>query len=212
MTQACPFFCGFLSSRTLAGGLWLTAHQEPRGGESSAVCARGGDTSSRRWLRCWHPRWTPRTPPYRGQKLGTSTEVGPAEFFELSSDDGRLTGEERPAALLEPLPRGKLQRHAGIGYEIVQSLDVLVLSSLPRICRWLPSRFSKCQRSCMKEFLSVLWSVVLRRWQNSWRKCRRSQCTYLWFSPRRSFRGESFLASSQDRVQQRLVLGFGGGR
>ena len=26
---------------------------EPRGGEGSAVCARGGDTSSRRWLRCW---------------------------------------------------------------------------------------------------------------------------------------------------------------
>ena len=48
----------------------------------------------------------------RGQKLGTSTEVGPAEYFELSSDDGRPTGEERPAALLEPLPREKLQRYA----------------------------------------------------------------------------------------------------
>ena len=28
----------------------------------------------------------------RGQKLGTSTEVGPAEYFELSSDGGRPTG------------------------------------------------------------------------------------------------------------------------
>ena len=26
---------------------------EPRGGEGSAVCARGGDTSSRRWLQSW---------------------------------------------------------------------------------------------------------------------------------------------------------------
>ena len=38
--------------------------------------------------------------------MGTSTEVGPAEYFELSSEDGRPTGGERPAALLEPLPRG----------------------------------------------------------------------------------------------------------
>ena len=28
----------------------------------------------------------------RGQKIGTSTEVGNAEFFELFSDDGRPTG------------------------------------------------------------------------------------------------------------------------
>ena len=28
--------------------------------------------------------------------------------------------------------------------------------------------------------------------RNSWWKCRRSQCTLLWFSPRRSFRGERF--------------------
>ena len=59
----------------------------------------------------------------RGQKLGTSTEVGPAEHFELSSDDGRPTG----------LPLGKLQRHAGIGYEIVQSLDVLVLQMVEQL-------------------------------------------------------------------------------
>ena len=135
-----PILLWCLPSRTLAGGTWLTAHLEPRGGEGSAVCARGGDTSSRRWLRCWlrvthhsHSKVDTANAALRGQKLGTSTEVGPAEYFELSSDDGRHTGEERPAALLEPLPREKLQRHAGIGYQIVQSLDVPVLQMVEQL-------------------------------------------------------------------------------
>ena len=68
----------------------------------------------------------------RGQKTGTSTRVGPAEYYELSSDDGRPTGGERPAALLEPWPQGKL---LGIGYEIVQSLDVPV----PQMGEQLPN-------------------------------------------------------------------------
>ena len=43
----------------------------PRSGEGSDDCARGADTSSRRWLRCWRrcpttrtQRWTPRTTAY----------------------------------------------------------------------------------------------------------------------------------------------------
>ena len=36
-------------------------------------------------------------------------------------------GEERPAVLLEPRLQGDVQRHAGIGYELAQNLDVLVL-------------------------------------------------------------------------------------
>ena len=71
----------------------------------------------------------------RGHKIGTSTRVGPAEFFELFSDDGRPTGEERPTALLEPRPQGEVQRHASIGYEIVQNLDVPV----PQMGEQLPS-------------------------------------------------------------------------
>ena len=63
----------------------------------------------------------------REQKIDTSTEVGPAEFLELFSDDGRPTGWERPAALLEPRPQGEVQRHAGIGFELAQNLDVPVL-------------------------------------------------------------------------------------
>ena len=52
----------------------------------------------------------------------------------LSSDDGRPTGGERPAALLEPLPRVKLQRRAGIGFEIVQNIGVPV----PQMVEQLP--------------------------------------------------------------------------
>ena len=111
---------------------------EPRGGECSAVSARGGDTSSRRRLRCWLRVGTSNGAT-RGQRTVTSTKVGPVEYYELSSDDGRPTVRERPAALLEPLPREKLQRHAGTGYEVVQSLDVPVLQvveQLPNIVQF----------------------------------------------------------------------------
>ena len=62
----------------------------------------------------------------RSQKKVTSTEVGPAECFELSSDDGRPAGRERPAALLEPRPQERDRRHNGVGYEIAQNLEVPV--------------------------------------------------------------------------------------
>ena len=79
----------------------------------------------------------------RGQKTVTSTRVGPAEYYELSSDKGRPTGGERPAALLEPLSRGKVQRHAGMGYEIVQNLDFPVLQmveQLPNVIQFFATR------------------------------------------------------------------------
>ena len=69
----------------------------------------------------------------RGQKKVTSTRVGPAEYFELSSDDGRPTGGERPAALSEPWPQGKMERHDGIAYELVQALDAPVLQTVEQL-------------------------------------------------------------------------------
>ena len=69
----------------------------------------------------------------RGQKTVTSTRVGPAEYYEFSSDDGRPTGGERPAAFLEPWPQGQVQRHAGIGYELVQALDAPVLQMVEQL-------------------------------------------------------------------------------
>ena len=93
----------------------LIAHLEPLGCEGSAV------------LRSWwrheqqtvavvlatvthhsHSKVGTAYDAPRGQKKVTSTRVGPAEYYELSSDDGRPTGGERPAALLEPLPQEKM--------------------------------------------------------------------------------------------------------
>ena len=69
----------------------------------------------------------------RGQKIGTSTGVGPAGCFELSSDDGRPTAGMRPASMLEPWPQGKGERHSGIGYELVQALDAPVLQMVEQL-------------------------------------------------------------------------------
>ena len=68
----------------------------------------------------------------RSQRTANS-RVGPAEYFELFSDDGRPTGGERPAALLEPWPLGKMDRHDGIAYELVQALDALVLQTVEQL-------------------------------------------------------------------------------
>ena len=69
----------------------------------------------------------------RGQKKVTSTRVGHAEYYELSSDDGRPTGGERPEALLEPWPQGKMERHDGIAYELVQALDAPMLQTVEQL-------------------------------------------------------------------------------
>ena len=68
----------------------------------------------------------------RRQRTANS-RVGPAEYYELSSDDGRPTGRERPAALLEPWPQGQVQRHDGIAYELVQALDAPVLQTVEQL-------------------------------------------------------------------------------
>ena len=69
----------------------------------------------------------------RGQKTGTSTTVGPAEYYELSSDDGRPTAGTRPASMLEPWPQGTMERHDGIAYELVQALDAPVLQMVEQL-------------------------------------------------------------------------------
>ena len=66
----------------------------------------------------------------RGQKIGTSTGVGPAEYF-LSSRR-TMTGPQvgRPAALLEPRPQGRVQWHT-----VEHIIDVLPYVQDPR-CAW----------------------------------------------------------------------------
>ena len=50
------------------------------------------------------------------------------EYFPMTNDEGgELSAGMRPAPLEEERPQEKLQRHAGIGYEIAQSLDVPAL-------------------------------------------------------------------------------------
>ena len=136
----------------------------------------------------------------RGQKTGTSTRVGPAEYFELSSDDGRPTGEERPAALLEPWPQGKLLRHAGIGYEIVQSLDVPVPQmeeQLPNVVQFFAAQLPVVAEPVIEVPKILALDVLLRRLRHDtqW-KCRRC-CLFL--------RSSSLLPSRSLTFQLRVV-------
>ena len=73
-----------------------------------------------------HHSWGGGLGTHEGLRAQKTASAGPAEYFELSSDDGRPAGEERPAALLEPRPQGKMERHTGVGYELVHRLEVPV--------------------------------------------------------------------------------------
>ena len=124
-----------------AGG---SQREVPLGGGGSASCARGGDTSSSRWLRPW-PR--SRTTAHRskmaraggggggrgeGRELKFTaalrmmppplpSHVAGARYFAMDTgeDTGQAPAAERPAPLLEVLPQAGLERHGGIGYELV---------------------------------------------------------------------------------------------
>ena len=98
------------------------AIREPRGGEGSAVCARGGDTSSRRFLQSW-PRTSTIVPhgdrgrPGQGGRArdelhGYAPEdalppAAGAQHFAM--DAGEDVGG-RPAPLLEVLPQERVQQ------------------------------------------------------------------------------------------------------
>ena len=57
-------------------------------------------------------------------------------FYPVTDDEGgELSAGVRPAPLEEGRPQGKLERHAGIGYEIVQNFDVPV----PQMVEQLPN-------------------------------------------------------------------------
>ena len=73
-----------------------------------------------------HHSWGGGLEAHVGLRAQKAASAGPAEYFELSSDDGRPAGGERPAALLEPRPQGMMERHAGVGYELVHRLEVPV--------------------------------------------------------------------------------------
>ena len=74
-----------------------------------------------------HHSWGGGLGTHEGLRVQKTASAGPAEYFELSSDDGRPAGGVRPAALLEPRPQGEGQAAHGVGYEIAQNLGVPVL-------------------------------------------------------------------------------------
>ena len=82
-----------------------------------------------------HHSWGGRLGTHEGLRAQKTASAGPAEYFELSSDDGRPAGGERPAALLEPRPQERDRRHTGVGYEVAQSLEVPV----PQMGELLPN-------------------------------------------------------------------------
>ena len=73
-----------------------------------------------------HHSWGGGFETHEGLRAQKTASAGPAEYFELSSDDGRPAGGERPASMLEPRPQERDRRHTGVGYEIAQNLEVLV--------------------------------------------------------------------------------------
>ena len=67
-----------------------------------------------------HPSWGGGLGTHEGLRAQKTASAGPAEYFELSSDEGRPAGEERP------WPQERDRRHTGVGYEIAQNLEVPV--------------------------------------------------------------------------------------
>ena len=60
--------------------------------------------------------------------------AGEMTAFPMTDDEGgELSAGVRPAPLEEGRPQGKLQRHAGIGYEVVQALDAPVLQLVEQL-------------------------------------------------------------------------------
>ena len=123
---------------------------EPHGGGGSAVCARGGDTSSRRWLQSW-----PRFSRARDELHGYAPEDAPlqaadAQHFVMDAgeDDGEAPAAGRPALLLEVLPQEQVQQCTA--EQIVDPpvpLVPLLHDVMPQMVEQLvPSKLSKCPR------------------------------------------------------------------
>ena len=70
-------------------------------------------------------------------------------YYPMTDDEGgELSAVVRPGPLVEGRPQGKLERHAGIGYEIVQNFDVPVPQMMEQLPNIVQSRLSQCRRSC----------------------------------------------------------------
>ena len=119
-----------------------------------------------------HHSWGGGLETHEGLRAQKTASTGPAEYFELSSDDGRPAGGERPAALLEPRPQGKVERHTGVGYELVLRLDVPVPQmgeQLPDVVQFFATQLPVVAEPVI-EVPKILPQVIPRR-----RRRRRTQ-------------------------------------
>ena len=177
----------------------------------------------------FHHSWGGGPGTHEGLRAQKTASAGPAEYFELSSDDGRPAGRERPAALLEPRPQERDRRHTGVGYEIAQNLVVPVPQmgeQLPDVLQFFASFLPVVAEQVIevpKIFLDMtpqrLGDHLRQPQRNSWCMCRLS-CLIRRSSsllPSRSstfqFRVETeeggvevFKVLSQDRIQQHCTL------
>ena len=211
LTQACPFSCGDLHRKTQAvdmdvdratGAAWrrrqhrlrswwrheqqtvaavlaTLQHQCPTGTEDGQD--RGG---AREEL---HAALRKMPPP----------QAAGAQHFAMDAgeDVGEAPAAGRPAPLLKVLPQERVQQRTVeqivdplpsvpllqvfVPQMVEQLVDIFYLSISA-----LPSRLSKCPRSCVHPAL-LAQSSVRRRRQNSWWKCRRLSsvlpcCSRLW--------------------------------
>ena len=114
---------------SLAGGPWLLA--ELHGGEDSDGCVRCCGMNVRPFAWSWLQPFTTAGVGGSGRTKAYGHRRQPARVLPSTSNFPLMMagplGRERPAALLEPWPQGEVQRHAGIGYELAQNLDVPAL-------------------------------------------------------------------------------------
>ena len=120
------------------------------------------------------------------------------EYFPMTDDEGsELSAGVRPAPLEEGRPQGKLQRHAGIGYELVLALDAPVLQMVEQLLD-VHHFFATCPAGCCRAGYSRAQDhprehpladacVATRNWRNNWWKCRRSHLipgySLVWSTP-----------------------------
>ena len=122
----------------------------------------------------------------RAPRRRRSNAAGDAVFFELFDED---TAGMRPGVLAEPRPQERVQRHTMEHIvefvccaPMVQTLDAPVpqtVEQLPDVLRFfdrlstVPERVLEVPK-IFTEDVPMLAVCVIRSWQNSWWKCRRS--------------------------------------
>ena len=191
------------------------------GGEVCGDCAarRRRERRLRLWLR--HERQSvamalgeQKHHALRGQLRARAREVEEQDQHGASRRHKAPPPGKRPGVLKDPEPLGRVRQRCGVGYELVQALDVPVLQMVEQHVEVLSfsPQFVACgsrvgHRSAILSFCARFPSN--RRWRNSWWKCRRLSSSSS-RTPTFQFRivvvlEEVFKVFTQVRVQLRLA-------